>query len=98
MDKLKLMADYGCLPLWDRESIGEIDPYDLAISDQLKVDLMAWADEFDAALNLEDGTLVGFLDEESRRFFNQQGQVLFERLKQELGGGTDFKYVAPFDN
>lgn len=97
MQKIKLMADYGCLPLWDGEDVGEIDPDDLAISALLKSDLMAWADEYDSALNLEDGTLVRFLDKESRRLFNQRGLVLSERLKQELGAESDVEYVAPFE-
>ncbi|MDZ7923275.1 MAG: hypothetical protein U5M23_04295 [Marinagarivorans sp.] len=97
MQTIKLMADYGCLPLWDEDDVGEIDPDDLAISVQLKTDLMAWADEYDAALSPEDGTLVGFPDEVSRRLFNQQGHVLYERLKQELGAEAQVQYVAPFE-
>lgn len=98
MQMIKLMADYGCFPLWDEEDVGEIDPDDLAISAQLKADLLAWADKYDEALDPEDGTLVGFSDKVSRRLFNQQGHTLYERLKQELGAEAQVKYVTPFEN
>lgn len=96
MQKIKIMADYGCLPLWDGEDVGEVDPDDLKISPQLKADFMTWADEYDSALNPEDGTLVGLLDEESRRIFNQQGLALSERLKKELGDEYYVEYIFPF--
>lgn len=92
------MADYGCLPLWDCDDVGEIDPDTLSISTQLKVDLMAWSDAYNAALNPDDGSLINFTDEPSRREFNLLGNQLFARLKDELGAEFEVEYRAPFQD
>ena len=88
MRRIKLMADYHCWPLWtvdtETDGFGDVDPDTLPISDLLKQDLMAWAQQLDAALDWNDpaGTVwpAGFWTR-----FNARGAALAERLRAELG-------------
>jgi hypothetical protein len=89
MRAIKLMPDYQCFPLWEASPgvIGNINPDDLPLSDELKQALSAWADEYDATLNLSDPASSGFSDVEAEKLFRQKGIALGERLRVELGGG-----------
>lgn len=53
--RIKVMADYGCHPLWDLgDDYGDIDPEVLGLSAGLIADLKHWAEAFHAALNWDD--------------------------------------------
>ena len=54
--KIKLMADYGCDPLWweEAEEVGDIDPATLSLSDDTISRLHKWAKAYDATLNWVD--------------------------------------------
>lgn len=87
MIKIKLMPDYHCYPLWreDDYNFDNIDPYSLPISKILASDLIQWAKEYDATLNIEDPLNSGFENMEAELSFRNKGENLFERLKLELG-------------
>ena len=90
MMRIKLMADYGCWPLWhdaDGE-VGNIDPRSLPISEALIIDLHEWAAKLDSSLDWDDPANSewpeGFLGE-----FEGQRRTLAERLQAELGSGYE---------
>lgn len=87
MKRIKLMADYGCYPLWEASPghVGEIDPRSLPISKELVDRLLVWAEQFDQTLVPEDPRLSGFETEEDASKFRRVGYALFEDLKRELG-------------
>lgn len=89
MRRLKLMADYGCHPLWGvaAEEIGDVDPADLPISRALAADLGRWARAYDATLDRDDPVRSGFASPEAAAAFRAEGARLAERLRIELGEG-----------
>ncbi|BAQ79504.1 hypothetical protein PST29_1615 [Pseudomonas sp. St29] len=88
MKIIKLMPDYQSFPLWSLspDSIGNVDPEKLPISQELKADLMSWALKYDDTLDEEYPPDSGFSSEEDEAEFNKEGEHLFERLKAELKG------------
>jgi hypothetical protein len=80
------MADYKCFPLWEASPgvVGNINPQDLPISWPLKQELMAWAAKFDATLDIDNPVSSGFKNEELANQFQQEGEILAQRLQEEL--------------
>jgi hypothetical protein len=95
MRTFKLMADYHCFPLWEThgDSTGNVDPASLPISPQLVKRLDAWAADFDSSLNLDDPINSGFPTQAAERAFHDEGQHLFQLLRDELGDGFAVTYV-----
>ncbi|CAB3797233.1 hypothetical protein [Pararobbsia alpina] len=87
MRTIKLMADYQCFPLWEASLgvVGNIDPKGLQISPSLRQGLMTWAAKFDATLNMNDPASSCFESEQAASEFRQEGEVLAQRLQEELG-------------
>jgi hypothetical protein len=87
MKRIKLMADYGCFPLWgvSLNEIGNINPDDLPLSVGLKDDLLAWGRTYDQTLNMDDPSKSGFRTAEDESEFKHAGLRLGEKLKDELG-------------
>ena len=89
MEKIKLMADYGCDPLWWASGglVGNIDPMTLPISAELAADLIEWAGYFTSLLDFEDPANAGGFEsmEEVERFV-RAGEALAQRLEIELAG------------
>ncbi len=83
--RFKIMADYGCYPLWamDEGKIGNFAPNHLGVSLELENDLWAWASEFDMSLDADDPATSRW-SEERRRAHVEQGMVLARRVKGEL--------------
>ncbi|MDF7670697.1 hypothetical protein PT276_05720 [Orbaceae bacterium ESL0721] len=84
------MADYQCYPLWYTdifycEDGTNVDPNNLNISKELKVDLYKWAALYDSTLNMDDPALSGFITIEDENDFKNSGILLAKRLQQELG-------------
>jgi hypothetical protein len=85
---IKLMADYGCYPLWDASpetGPGNIDPLQVPLSEGLRRDLMSWAAAYDKTLNSEDPLNSGFKDPEEEKRFAVTASALGSRLQKELG-------------
>lgn len=87
MKKIKLMADYGCFPLWHAsgEEVGDIDPNDLPLSQELRQGLADWACAFDQTLNQDYPPDSGFKNDADEVEFKQQATRLAEQLREELG-------------
>lgn len=85
---VRVMADYGCHPLWAVYPDGELDnisPESLPISRDLADSLNSWAGEFDAILNEDDPASSDFATLEDERSFNDRGRRLAEWLAREIG-------------
>lgn len=88
MNKIKLMADYECFPLWDASPEGggrNINPDELPISPSLKNRLNSWALKYDNTLDRNYPPDSGFKSDEEETQFNIEGRLIFEKLKEELG-------------
>jgi hypothetical protein len=83
--RIKLMADYGCHPLWsmDEAYSGNLDPDALGLSPALAADLAAWAERFEDALDWDNPGVVrdgdGFLARHE-----DEGRALASQLAEEL--------------
>jgi hypothetical protein len=86
---LKLMADYGCWPLWDGrpDHVGPVDPADLPITAELMHALKAWAARYDATLDCATPQQSGFANEAAAQRWIDDGQVLATQLRDELDAG-----------
>ena len=84
---LKLMADYGCFPLWETAEgrTLNVDPRELSISQSLKDALDLWAERYDATLYQDDPIRSGFQDADAEAAFRAEGEGLMRRLQTELG-------------
>lgn len=87
MRVLKLMADYQCFPLWEASPgvVGNINPSDLPITELLQSRLMAWAEEFDKTLDMDDPAKSGFRTPQAQENFIKSGVELGQQLQDELG-------------
>ncbi|WP_455914717.1 hypothetical protein [Pseudomonas syringae] len=90
MKNIKLMPDYQCHPLWNMspDEYGDIAPCELPISEELQRRLTKWAAMYDETLDSDYPPNSGFKSEELEREFKQEGVLLAECLRDELG--TDF--------
>jgi hypothetical protein len=87
MRSIKLMADYSCFPLWEAAADGptNLDPENLPLSSALKRELDAWADAYDATLNMDDPAASKFESPADAERFRLRGLELADRLRAELG-------------
>lgn len=91
--KLKLMADYGCFPLWSWDYPEfNVDPCSLPLSNGLIADLCQWQDRYDAILNWDDPASSGFPTPEAETAFRTDGARLARRLQTELGSGFQVRF------
>jgi len=91
---IKLMADYGCHPLWGiaPDEFGDIPPSELPISAELQDSLQRWADRFDAILNADDPASSGFKNTADEDIFIKDGYKLAQCLRDELGSEYEIIY------
>ncbi|MDB9450526.1 hypothetical protein [Dolichospermum circinale] len=95
-EKIKLMADYGCYPLWWASSgkAGDIDPETMPLSEETVSRLEKWADIYDAKLNWEDPNSSGFHSLEDKAAFEQEGISLWKQLQKELAPNYEVIYFS----
>ncbi|MFB2877485.1 hypothetical protein [Floridanema aerugineum] len=95
--KIKLMADYGCDPLWweDDDKVGNIDPTILNLSPDTIKRLDKWVEEYEAFLNLDEPNhsevSVIYNAEEA---FEQEGINLWKQLRKELAPNYEVLYFS----
>lgn len=82
--QVKVMADYGCHPLWamDEDLCGDIAPEALQLSSELVRDFHEWAQAYDASLNSEDAANSLWSDSEHEDHM-ARGRPLAIRLARE---------------
>ena len=83
-NRIKVMADYGCDPLWalDEERYGCFSPDLIEISEELRSDLKNWAEAYDRSLDMADPATSNWTDEQSAAH-EREGRQLALRLKRE---------------
>ncbi|MGO4815704.1 hypothetical protein AB4156_40025 [Cupriavidus sp. 2MCAB6] len=93
MRAIKLMADYQCFPLWEASpgEVGNIDPEGLPIWQDLKTKLANWARQYDETLNMDYPPDSGFENAAVEAQFKQEGYLLADRLRMELGPEYEIK-------
>lgn len=94
--KIKLMADYGCHPLWWTNSIivGDIDPTSLPINNATVKRLEKWADIYDDKLNHDDPATSSFPNLEADSAFEEEGISLWKQLQKELAPDYEIVYFS----
>ncbi len=94
--KIKLMADYGCYPLWWTNSTqaGDIDPSNLPLSNATVERLEKWADIYDAKLNQDDPAASYFPSLEASSAFEEEGISLWKQLQKELAPDYEVVYFS----
>ena len=87
MREIRLMAEYGCWPLWGvaADELGDIDPHTLPISDTLKARLVQWSDDWEATYDEDDPRNSAFESQAAQDAFKARGHALGEALQAELG-------------
>ena len=83
-NRIKVMADYHCDPLWalDEDHYGCFAPEMIDLSPALTADLNAWAVDYDTSFNADD-PIVSQWSEEQHQAHALQGRQLAVRLKRE---------------
>jgi hypothetical protein len=86
-DRMKVMADYDCYPIWssDEDGYRNLDPMELAISFELQEQLLEWSQRYDSILDREDPQRSGFATGAEETSFDIQGRSLAVALRAELG-------------
>lgn len=94
--KIKLMADYGCDPLWwaGDHRVGNINLATLPLSQEIIQRLYNWADAFDARLNLADPSDSPEVTPEEVERFEWEGLSLWKQLDQELSPDYEVVYFS----
>lgn len=91
---IRVMADYGCHPLWLTDELDNVSPEDprLGLTSGLAKRLAEWAEEFDGILCLDDPASSGFPSSEAEASFAQAGEALARQVAQELGSSWKVTY------
>jgi hypothetical protein len=94
--KIKLMADYGCDPLWwaDVDKVGNINPARLPLSKETINRLRNWAIAYNETLNWQDPANSPDLSPESEVAFEQEGISLWKQLQTELAPNYEVLYFS----
>jgi hypothetical protein len=92
MRRLRVSADYHAFPVWDLDDGGMVDASTLPIDDQLAARLQAWADRFDATLDMDDPTASGFASPDEETAFVADGRQLARALQVQLGSGFEVRF------
>ncbi|MEA5618540.1 hypothetical protein VB711_11930 [Cronbergia sp. UHCC 0137] len=96
IEKIKLMADYGCYPLWwvSPDKVGNIDPETLPLSQETITRLEKWEESYNASLNWEDPANSPDLSPEEEAAFEEEGISLWKQLQKELAPNYEVVYFS----
>ncbi|MDB9513960.1 hypothetical protein PN499_22425 [Kamptonema animale CS-326] len=94
--KIRLMADYGCDPLWwnEPDEVGDIDPAQFALHPETINRLYNWVQAYDARLNWDDPGNSPDLTQEKSEAFEAEGISLWKQLRQELSPHYEVLYFS----
>ncbi|MBC1236505.1 hypothetical protein [Nostoc sp. 2RC] len=93
---IKLMADYGCYPLWwvSPDKVGDIDPESLPLIPETISRLEKWTEVYDATLNWQDPANSPELSPEAEAAFEKEGISLWKQLQTELAPNYQVVYFS----
>ncbi|MGO6884178.1 hypothetical protein ACC734_00275 [Rhizobium ruizarguesonis] len=84
---LKLMAEVQCWAIWDVDTLDNIDPSTLPISETLAEAINQWSDWFDSIYKLDQPNFqidISFSSKQEEDQFYDEGWRLLSRLKNEM--------------
>ncbi len=95
-EKIKLMADYGCYPLWweSPKKVDNIDPKTLPLIQETIKRLNKWEEIYNAKLNWEDPANSPDLSAEAEAAFEEEGISLWKQLQTELAPNYQVVYFS----
>ena len=94
MQRIKLMADFDCYPLWDMDDGGDIDPTDLPLSEGTIELLLNWQNIYDGIIDWDDPASAGFASEKEKMVFEREGISLWKKIQKELGDEYEIVYFS----
>jgi hypothetical protein len=94
MMKLRLECEYLAWPVFcpDVASMGHVNVEDLPISEELKIEILLWDEEYQATYNSAYPPDSGFESTIHKAAHSRKGAELAERLQDELGEGYAVEY------
>jgi hypothetical protein len=101
MDKLiKLMPEYGCLPLWeylDGDLVDNSSGESLTLTSELREALKRWATAYEVTLNPEYPPDSGFANPAEEEAFESEGRRLWQQLQMQLAPEYRVSYFSQHD-
>ena len=94
VQRIKLMADFDCYPLWDIDDGGDIEPWELPLSKETIERLLNWQKIYDGIIDWNDPASAGFASEKEERTFEREGISLWQQLQKELGDKYQVVYQS----
>ena len=94
IDRLKLMSDYHCFPLWVVQEGGNVNPDELPLTNELKSSLHRWAASYDRTLNRDYPPDSGFAGPDEEEAFEAEGLRLWQELQAQLRGTNEVVYYS----
>lgn len=90
--RIKLDVDWFGCPTWDLDSVGDFNPAELPVSQEILSRLSAWQLAFDANFNHDYPPNSGFPSNKARAKWYQEGVKIWLQLQQELGSNHEVYY------
>ncbi|WP_449417925.1 hypothetical protein [Phormidium nigroviride] len=96
IQKIKLMPDYYCYPLWglDPDNIGDIDPEKLPLLPETINRLKAYSEAYQAGLNWDYPPDSPEPTKEEIESYEQEGISIWHQLRQELAPDYEVHYFS----
>jgi hypothetical protein len=94
LQRIKLMPEYNCYPLWDRDDGGDIEPWELPLSEATIERLLNWQKIYDGIIDWDDPASAGFASEQEKIAFEIEGISLWKQLQKELGDEYEIAYFS----
>lgn len=91
--KLQLEGEFGADPLWCAICQYNIDNEDIAVLDELKQELLNWANAYGQWADLENNNYIDG-GEELEKAHNEMGAQLAKKVEQALGKGYTVQFIA----
>lgn len=92
--RIKLMTDYNYYPLWDMDDVGDIEPWELPLSEETIERLLNWQKIYDGIIDWDDPASAGFASVEEEIAFEREGISLWQQLQKELGDEYEVVYKS----
>jgi hypothetical protein len=96
LQRIKLMPDYSCYPLWDRDDGGDVEPWELPLSEATIERLLNWQKIYDGIIDWDDPAAAGFASAQEEIAFEREGISLWLQLQKELGDEYEIVYFSQF--